>query len=149
MPVGPNPGALVLSTPRGATERPCRSEVPLAITMKSAMSVRPRTSSTLTSKAFISAKASITTVSSEGLALDTLPLSTALGLPEALDLPAALDLPEALDLPATLGLSAAFGLLAALGMTTALLRSFILVFEAFFLTGTTLSVFWNSSWYPG
>jgi hypothetical protein len=28
------------------------------------------------------------------------------------------------------------------------LRSLILLFEVFCLTGTTLSVIWNNSWYP-
>src|SRR5260370_41244740 len=92
--------------------------------MKSAMSVRPRTSSTLTSKAFMSAKASITTVLSDGLALVTLRLSAGLGLLAALGLPAVW------------------------GLTTALSRAFILLLEVF-LTGTTLSVVWNKIGYPG
>jgi hypothetical protein len=34
------------------------------------------------------------------------------------------------------------------GFWTAVLRSFILLFVVFFLTGTTLSVVWNNNGYP-
>src|SRR4029077_17944971 len=90
------------------------------MTMQSAISVRPRTSSTLISKAFMSASASITTVLSDG------------------------DLTILL-----LGLRAALVWLAARGVTTAFLRSLVLRIGVFFLTGTTLSVVWSNNGYPG
>jgi hypothetical protein len=61
------------------------------------------------------------------------------------DLPA---LPALPDLPALPG-AAAFGLRAVLDLTTALLPSFILLFEIFRFTGTTLSGSWNNNGYPG
>src|ERR1700722_16500530 len=96
--------------------------------MKSAMSVRPRTSNTLTSRAFISARASITTVLSGVFAGGSLALSEGLGLLGGLGLLVDLSLPA--------------------GFSTALLGSFNSLVEVFCLTGTTLSVVWNSNGYP-
>src|SRR5258708_13259018 len=93
--------------------------------MKSAMSVRPRTSSTLTSKAFISANASITTVLSEGLDLAAIRLSAVVSLPAALGLPGAR------------------------GLTAPVARSLILLFVVFFLTCTPLPLVWHNTGYHG
>jgi hypothetical protein len=59
-PSGLWPLSLHFSTTFSATDRTCRSDVPLAITMLSAMLVRPRTSITTTSRAFMSSRASST-----------------------------------------------------------------------------------------
>src|SRR5215469_10219430 len=60
VPSGRKPAALAFSTTRSAIERTWRSELPDAMTIVSAMSVRPRTSSTLTFTAFMSSSAVVT-----------------------------------------------------------------------------------------
>jgi len=69
----------------------------------------------------------------------TVVLSDGLAFPALLALPAFPGLPGA----------AAFGLGAVLDLTTALLPSFVLLFEIFRFTGTTLSGSWNNNGYPG
>ena len=66
MPYGRNPASLQRCTTRSAIDFTWRSDVPLATTIVSVMSVMPRTSIALTLTAFMSASASSTTCASAG-----------------------------------------------------------------------------------
>src|SRR5512135_789913 len=93
MPYGRKPASLQRCTTRSAIDLTWRSEVPLATTIVSVMSVSPRTSSARTSTAFMSASASSTTSRSPGV----VDFAGARALPAALRGPvAAVVLPGAL-----------------------------------------------------